>query len=404
MTILRVRFTAPPLSQRSGSWALYDSAGACVRTGTAGADGWPAADTNEAVIAASQVRIATVKLPPMPGPRLAGAAEFALEDQLAGARAENLLKVSSQEADGRVRVVIASRALVSAIASAQRDFARIIAEPELAAPSAGWRWCAADDGIGFVRCADGSAFPADAPPVDGSLPAELALAVGRAKRDGAASSELRVDAPISDAAFARLQREAGVPVVRGTPWRWQASSQALFAAAQDLRPGKPAASAAHPQRRFARAFAPALILTGAALAIHVLASIGEWAALRTDAWRTAREWRELAAAAGVAPEAATTPQAARAALARRYAELRHAQGLPAPDDALPLLARASSALVALPSGTVKSAVYTDGHWTLELARSDPALIRDLDTRMRAARVPVLVATSPTGARIRLGGL
>jgi hypothetical protein len=132
--------------------------------------------------------------------------------------------------------------------------------------------------------------------------------------------------------------------------------------------------------------------------------VGEWTALRVDAWRAAREWTELAVAAGVAPDAAATPQAARAALARRYAELRHAQGLPAPDDALPLLARAAPALAALPPGTVKSAVYADGHWTLELARADPTLVRDLDARMRAARVPALVATSSTGTRVRVGGL
>ena len=85
MTTLRVRFAAPPVSDRAEPWGLYDSAGVCVRTGFDRADGWPTADRSEAVIAASQVRIATVKLPPMPASRIAGAAEFALEDQLAGA-------------------------------------------------------------------------------------------------------------------------------------------------------------------------------------------------------------------------------------------------------------------------------------------------------------------------------
>ena len=61
------------------------------------------------------------------------------------------------------------------------------------------------------------------------------------------------------------------------------------------------------------------------------------------------------------------------------------------------------ALAALPPGTVKSAAYADGHWTLELARADPAVIGDLDARMRAVRVPMLVATSANGARVRIGG-
>jgi hypothetical protein len=236
------------------------------------------------------------------------------------------------------------------------------------------------------------------------LPAEFALALARARSGGAPPAQLRVDATIGDAALARLQRDAGVGVVRGSPWRWHAASPALFGAALDLRPPTHAAISARPQRRLGRVFATALVLGGAALAVHVVASAVEWAALRVDAWRAAREWTELAVAAGVPADAASTPQASRAALSRRYAELRHAQGMPAPDDALPLLARAAPALAALPPGIVKSAIYSDGHWTLELAHADPAVIHDLDARMRAARVPMLVATSANGARVRVGGL
>jgi hypothetical protein len=340
----------------------------------------------------------------MPPSRIAGAAGFALEDQLAGAPSEHHLVASAQAPDGRVRIIIVARSLVAGIAAARHGIARIIAEPELATPIAGWRWCAGDDAGGFVRCNDGSAFPVDAPLRDGSLPGELALALARAKRDGSAPAEVRIDAAIADAVLARWQHDTGVPFVRGQPWRWHAASATAFTSALDLLPKVVAASdSIRARQRLGRAFAPALLLGGAALALHVIASVGEWASLRIDAWRDAREWTELAVAAGVAPEAAATPQAARAALARRYADLRHAQGLPAPDDALPLLARAAPALAALPPGVVKGATYADGHWTLELARADPTMIRDLDVRMRAARVPALVATSATGARVRIGG-
>lgn len=150
-------------------------------------------------------------------------------------------------------------------------------------------------------------------------------------------------------------------------------------------------------------FAPALVLVAVALGIHIVASVGEWASLRYDAWRDGREWTALATAAGVPADAAATPQAARAALARRYSELRHGAGLPAPDDALPLLARATPALAALPPGSVKSATYADGYWTLDIARADPAAIRDLDARMRAVRLPSLMAASASGTRVRFGG-
>ncbi|HVN34863.1 MAG TPA: type II secretion system protein GspL [Casimicrobiaceae bacterium] len=405
MTTLRVRLAAPPSPERADAWGLFDSAGVCSRSGRDRPDRWPDADRIEAIIAAPQVRIASVKLPPMPAARVAGAAGFAVEDQLAGATADQHISVSAQAPDGRVCVVIVARSLVAAIAASEPRITRIVAEPELAQPlPAAWRWCAGADGAAFIRCGDGSAFAVEAPHENGELPAEIALALARARESGVAPAQLHVDATISDAALARLQRDADVGLVRGSPWRWEAASASLFGAALDLRPSVPASASAHPKRRLGRAFAAALILGGAALAIHVVAGVGEWATLRFDAWRAAREWTELAVAAGVAADAASTPQAARAALAKRYAELRHAQGQAAPDDALPLLASAAPALAGLPPGIVKSAVYADSHWTLELARADPAAIRDLDARMRAARVPMLVATSASGARLRIGGL
>ena len=75
----------------------------------------------------------------------------------------------------------------------------------------------------------------------------------------------------------------------------------------------------------------------------------------------------------------------------------------APDDALPLLARAAPALATLPAGAVKSATYADGHWTLDLALADASAVANIDARMRAAGVPVLTAPSPNGTRMRFGG-
>jgi hypothetical protein len=112
----------------------------------------------------------------------------------------------------------------------------------------------------------------------------------------------------------------------------------------------------------------------------------------------------LAEAAGIPAEQARTPAAAQAALARRYAELRHGQGLAAPGDALPLAARAAPALAVLPIGSIRSATYADGHWTFDIARIDEAALREFDVRMREAGLPVLTATTPAGTRARFGAL
>jgi hypothetical protein len=147
---------------------------------------------------------------------------------------------------------------------------------------------------------------------------------------------------------------------------------------------------------------PALWIGVVALALHVTATVGEWAWWRIDAWRAARAMRSVAIAAGVSEADATTAEAARAALTRRYAEQRHARRLPAPSDALPLLARAAPALSGIPPGAIKSATYADGHWTLDLQRADAAIVRDIDTRLKRTGMQPIIAMTQAGARVRFG--
>jgi len=404
MTTLRVLLAAPPSANRAEAWALFDAAGACVRTGVDRPAAWPTADRLEVVVAAPQLRIASVALPPMPASRVAAAAGFALDDQLAGPASAHQLAASRQAPDGHVRVVVIARALLAGIAGSRGDIARIIAEPDLALPLVGWRWCVSEGaGSGFVRRPDGSAFPVGAPSREGALPPELALALAQARRKGDLPADVRVDAAYADAPLAAWRGETGVAFVRGTPWRWHAAPAAAFLDAIGLQPGAGSTESAPLHRFPGRIFAPALWLAGAALGLHVAATAAEWAALKFDAWRDARVWTTLALSAGIAADAAASPSSARAALASRYAELRHANALAAPDDGLPLLARATPALAGLPTGAVKSATYSSGHWTLDLARADAALVSDLDVRMRSAGIPVLIATSPAGARVRFGG-
>ena len=322
---------------------------------------------------------------------------------MAGPIDAHRLVVSAQRPDGQVRVVIVARTLIDAIATGRRAFARLVAEPELAALNSGWRWCIGDDATGFVRCADGSAFPVDGTLAAGPLPPEIVLALGQARREGSAPANVRVDGVVDEGALSRWQRETGVAFVRGAPWRWEGAATASFASAQNLLPDARNSTSASTRPRASHLFAPALALVSAAVVIQVVASVGEWALLRLDAWRAAREWSSLAVAAGISAEAASTTQSARNAIALKYADLRHARGLPAPDDALPLLARAAPALATLPPGTVKAASFADGHWTIDLTRTDPPIVAELDAQLRAARVPTLIASSESGTRIRFGG-
>jgi hypothetical protein len=187
MSALRVLVrTAADGSSAPVPWALYDAGGACVRTGCDAASGWPDADTLEFVVGASDVRLASLALPPMPAARVAAAAAFALEDRLAGPADEQWLAVAPERHRDRVVVAVVARALVAALRARGGEprtgprLLRIVAEPELAAAGDGWCWCVPEDpeaGGGFVRLADGSAFPVSAPGAGEALPAELQLAL-----------------------------------------------------------------------------------------------------------------------------------------------------------------------------------------------------------------------------------
>lgn len=402
MTALRILVADAPVADRAESWALFDDSGVCVRTGRDRPDRWPAAGRIEAVVAASRVRIATVVLPPLAPSRVAAAAAFAVEDQLAGPQGSPHLASSERQADGRVRVVVAACALVSALRDGPARVVRVVAEPDLVSGEDAWHWCVSAAGDGFVRRSDGSAFPVAAPVAAGTLPSELALALAQVRRGGKTPTAVRVAADVAGTDLARWETETGVAFVRGAIWQWHAATPAAYAAAVDLLQGDYALVPAAPPGSRRRLFLPAMALAVTALAVHFIATVADWGSLHVEAWRQGRAWASIAANAGLATDGAATPSSVQAALARRFAELRHARGLPAPDDALPLFARAAPALRSLPQGAVKSATYADGHWTLDLARADAAQVDALDARLREAGVPALLATSATGTRVRIG--
>jgi hypothetical protein len=144
------------------------------------------------------------------------------------------------------------------------------------------------------------------------------------------------------------------------------------------------------------------VLLGCAAAVQVLASIAHWAWLGIDHWQSANRWQALVTASGIGGDAASTPDAAAHAIARKLAEVHHARRTLAGDDALPLLTRASPALQGMPAGTVKRMVYADGHWTLELAGNSAASAEAFAARLRDAGLQVMTATAQDATRVRIG--
>src|SRR5207237_9714209 len=95
-------------------------------------DAWPRSGRREAVLAADLVRIVALKVPPMPPTRLAAAAAFALEDQLATTGDAPTIAGSPPHADGTVLARIAAARALAAVVAWVPPFDRIIPERALA--------------------------------------------------------------------------------------------------------------------------------------------------------------------------------------------------------------------------------------------------------------------------------
>lgn len=393
-TILRVLTDGATRADADAPWALYDG-DRLVRSGRGPASAWPDAGTREAVLPAQAVRLAHVALPPMSADRVPQAIAFALEDQLAGPAGGHHLAVSKRDGDG-VDVAIVARPVVAPLA---RSFVRVVAEPAVAPkpPRGAWRWYRSGSAGGFVRRGDGSAFAASPVEARGDLPPELSLHLRHAARASTTIARVEVAFAVDDAQL-RAWSESGVAFVRAEAWRWDQDGAAL-AAAFDLLQGDLSRTprAAPPSWRTPLRWAAGFAI--AAIVVHVGATLLTWGHLRYREWQAERDIVAAARSAG-ASDADGAAQAA-AALASRHADARHRAGLAAPQDALPLLARAAPSLSALPPGTLKSATYAASAWTLDLGKIDPAVAADIDRRLAGAGLATLTATTPAGTRMRI---
>jgi hypothetical protein len=392
MATLRVLLPAPPAADRADAWVLVDEGGKVMRHGRDAPSRWPAAERREAVLSAAAVRLLALDLPPLPATRVEQVVAFALEERLATPLDASVVVAGPQAAGGRVVALVTSRALSRAVAAHVPRFDRVLAEPQLAQspPAGAWRWCASAD-HGFVLAPTGEAFAVGAAE-RGELPADFRQALEQAARAGRAPERVLACIEADDAQRAAWMRASGVPFAAATPWRWEAGDGVP---ASDLLPAfarEPAPVAQAPTRR--RTYAFALIALAVAGVLHVAASAGTWAWRKLELSRTQDAVAEVVRAAG-ATDAAD--------LVRRHAAARHRAGATVPQDAWPRLAQAAPALAALPPGTLRTARYSGGAWTLDLGAIDDAALAAFDGRLRAAGLSGVSARSPSGVRVRIEG-
>ena len=232
------------------------------------------------------------------------------------------------------------------------DLARIVAAPAMFPADADWHWTFDAEGRGFLLRADASAVAVAAAT---HAPPEIALAINQARRARQRpheSSRTASDGP--GAAAGRPLR--GVPIVRGASWSWDAGGTLPADATQapDLRHGEfvdpgTLRAAANPARGYG---APP-------------SSASRWPHSRCSPWPASARGRIYAIDAHrdrdggdrLARAAGGDAQDFDGSDGGDYATLhraRHAAREPAPDDALPLLARAAPALAAMPPANLEA--------------------------------------------------
>lgn len=357
----------------------------------------PRAERVIAIVPAARMRTLVVALPPTAPEKRVSVVRYALEDQLADDIDAQHVVIAGIRG-GRAIVHVLDRtwlmAMVAALRTAGKRPDAVLAESDLVPPADAdaltWVW--RDDG-GFVVAPDGGVGILDRSAE--TLPSGLLLSLRRA--DAGAATHVVVHGPAALAnEFAAWTAATGVPFALAPSWDWRDfDSTALLRATNvltaDLETG-PRTAGTDPATRWLRRAAG---WGTAALALHVGATFADWATMRVAVDRVEREVRQSI------DEALPDAQGDKAAWRRAFAAARHAQGRPAPDDLLPLLADTASALGALSPGAVRVINYEAGQLTLDLDKAAAPAIAGAYQQWTARGIVALQADTAGALRARL---
>ncbi len=379
-------------------WVLLDSLNAPLAKGRSRPNEWPAADAWIGIVASARARVLRLALPELPTQKFAATLAYAVETRIAGEPQQQHLFAGRRDADGKRPVVVIERAwleaALGALATAGVLPSRLVAEGELPErPLDAWWWQRATAG-GFVLLSE-DALPLDDASAAPDLPTALVLAL---ERSGAARPARLLIAgteptPEQQLAWART---LGLAIEYRPGWDWRELPAARFDTACDLHRLPAEGEGQKESDEPSRLWRQAAILFAFAAAVHLGATALDFARLSWRAAQLEKEARQLVP--GGLTQPAGIPASA-AAFRRLYAAARHAAGLPAAQDALPLLARAAPALAPLGEDALRHAHFASGKWTLDLPPLDGSRRQALGAALSRAGLYAIYAEQNDGLRI-----
>lgn len=360
-----LRLFVPPLERPDADsefgWVLMDRHGEALREGAGALAGVPRADEVHAILPASRVLHARLKLPRVNAATIRELLPFAVEDRLLTDPAHIHAVAGRTDAHGETVVAVVDRVWLEGVTRllARAGFApsRAWCESALHAEQEG-RWRVV---LGATRNylleSGGVAVPFDRP-AGTDLPLAIRIAVDEARARGAAPTEIRVivESGAATAEPAAWAEHTGVPVAAvAAPSNARAAP--IAADSIDLLSGDfaPASS------RFPGFRVPRLAVGLACLIAILQVTLGAFDWWRMEGTRRALEAERVAIFQSVFPEARTIVDPA-LQMSRNLAELQRARGQPAGDD---FLALATAAARSSKPGPAKRLTYANGKLEVE---------------------------------------
>ena len=344
-------------------------------------------DRVELVVPAAQVLLTRAKLPQGARRRTGPVLAFAVEEATAAEPDANQVTWLGMRDGTDLLAVLDKRGLErwrEALEAAGVRSHEVRAETLLLPLSSG-EWSLAWDGAeGFVRSGEFEGAATDggdraSPP----LALRMLLEEAGARRPRAIA--VYTTAPGAAPDLAAWQAELGVPLRDAGAWDWRsAPEQAGASLAQTRRRWRM-------NRAVLASLRPAAWIAGAALALHGVALIADWALLGAEQ-RALRAQME-ARFRGVFPDAVAVTDPA-LQMRRQLAAARHRAGLPDGGDLAPMIEKVAAGLKGLPAGGLRTVSYESGRMILELGAVEAPLLR----RTAAQLVQAGLHAQVSGAR------
>jgi general secretion pathway protein L len=240
---------------------------------------------------------------------------------------------------------------------------------------------------GFVRSGTLEGAATDCAATD-APPLSLRLMLDEARARGAEPTAIALYVMAPDAApdLAAWQRELGVTLRLAGSWDWRtAPAAAGIGLAQQGRRLRLLSGAAARLR-------PAAWILGAALALHGVALVADWAMLAGEQ-RELRQQMEARFRASF-PEAVAVADPA-LQMRRKLAEARHGAGQSDGGDFLPLATQLAAATRELPPAALRVMSYAGGQMTLEIVGNDATAIQRISSRLSQSGLGVETAAAAT---------